>query len=183
MRQILLSYKLPYTDSLTISRVLAYPVGTLDVLVPDVGVSASGTGLIDKGLSDIQGSKFHSYSFENLKSNAPFSFTLSGQPSTPSTSASNTSTSTAFGTFNWRNLLIGLLSLALVGAIVAYWWTGRTEGGLDRTDALLQTLAQLDGDYAAGKLKEDRYQTRRSALKAELRPLLEKKHQSDQQAD
>jgi mono/diheme cytochrome c family protein len=175
-RQILLSYKLPYTDSLTLSQVLPYSVGTLNFLVPDVGVTISGDNLADSGVSDVQGGRFHTYTRAGLPANAPFAITLSGQP----TAISSGSAPIATAGPNWRNILIGILSLALVASIIAYWWTGQMEktetvkAGGNPAETLLDAIARLDDEFEAGKLDEAKYQARREKLKAELRRVMEK---------
>jgi hypothetical protein len=176
-RQILLSYKLPYTDTLAFSQPLPYPVAAINVLVPEVGVTANSAALTDEGVNSLQsGSAFHTYTLANLPANTTLAFNLSGQPTlaTTSTTPANSAPASAI---NWRNILIGVLSLALVGSIGAYWWVGRNEAQEplpDQQSQLLSALAQLDDNFAAGKIDEAKYRAKREKLKAELKELLQK---------
>jgi mono/diheme cytochrome c family protein len=191
-RQILLSYKLPYTEALTFTQLMPYPVTALNLLVPDVGVTLTGANLTDEGVSEIQAGSgaFHTYSRADVKAGESLTFDLAGQPdlsaattTTTTGSASTSAPSTTATAFNWRNLLIGLLSLALVGSIVAYWWVGIKEkaeatatasASYSRREALLDLLAQLDSDFESGKISEPKYKAKREKLKAELKQVLSK---------
>lgn len=185
-RQILLAYKLPYTDALTFSQSLPYPVTTLNLLVPDVGVTLTGPKLTDNGLSELQPGSgvFRAYTRADLKAGETLSFDLAGQPTltpNPASATPNSTATTPSPTFNWRNLLIGFLALALVGSIVVYGWMGVhpkspaqavAHPARERREALLDLLARLDNDFEAGKISEPKYKAKRVKLKNEIHLLL-----------
>jgi mono/diheme cytochrome c family protein len=180
-RQILLSYKLPYTGALAFSQLLPYPVTAINVLVPDVGVTANSPALVDAGVSQLQGGgAFHTYTLADLPANSTLTFDLKGEPTVTSGTTTDTqvpSPSVPNSSINWRDILIGFLSLALAGSIGAYWWLGRNQPNEilpDQQSLLLSTLAQLDDDFAAGKIEAVKYRARREKLIAELKQVMQK---------
>lgn len=197
VRQILVSYKLNYSDSLNFSQKLTYPVSEINILLPEAGVTLTGNNVTDAGVQDMQGSKFHLYTLAGLKAGDTIAFTLSGKPTTVvTTSGDQTSTSP---TFDLRSILIGALSLGIAIALAAYWWIGRQSTGKSqpviapvtssgnapkakgqsarelaaRREELLDEIAELDEGFEAGEYPEADYRKEREALKAELRKLLE----------
>jgi mono/diheme cytochrome c family protein len=193
-RQILLAFELPYNGSASFSQSLGYAISAVNLLVPDVGVTVSGTALVDGGLSDMQGGKFHTYNLSSVAPNTPIAFNLSGQAAAAGSSTAGSSTTGNSGStapmpnpasgssdsgFNWRDLLIGVLSVLLAGSLLAYWWTGRAErrapapaSSGDAAEDLLDALARLDDDYEAGRIDEAGYKTRRQKLKDKVKRLL-----------
>ncbi len=70
--------------------------------------------------------------------------------------------------------------IALIGAVVLsfLYWQGHLSLRLrpatqDRPSELLQAIADLDDDFAAGQLKEKPYRAERAKLKEELIELME----------
>ncbi len=187
-RQILVSFKLPYTDSLTFTQEISYPSAAVNILLPDAGITLSGNGITDEGVQDVQGSGFHSYTISDLQAGDTITFDIKGKPSVATdTPGGQASTPNAF---DMRSLLIGILSLALVASIVAYGWVQRgspaaapaktgaaskaTRDPAARREALLREIAELDEGFEAGEYPEADYRKEREKLKAELRKLMGK---------
>jgi hypothetical protein len=187
-RQILVSFKLPYTDSLTFTQKISYPSAAVNILLPDAGITLRGNGVTDDGVQDVQGSGFHSYTISDIQAGGAIAFELQGKPSVATnTTGGQASTPNAF---DMRSLLIGILSLALVASIVAYWWVQRgrsaaapaktgaankaTRDPAARREALLREIAELDEGFEAGEYPEADYRKEREKLKAELRKLMGK---------
>lgn len=184
-RQILVSFKLPYTDSLTFTQKISYPSAAVNILLPDAGITLSGNGVTDDGVQDVQGAKFHSYTISNLAAGSTIAFELKGKVSV----ATDSSGGQALSAFDMRSLLIGILSLALVASIVAYWWVQRgspaaapakagatsktTRDPAARREELLGEIAELDEGFEAGEYPEADYRKEREKLKAELRKLMQ----------
>lgn len=181
-RQILVSFKLPYIDSLAFSQTLPYPSAAVNILLPDSGVALSGSGVTDEGTQDIQGSGFRSYNVSAVEAGSVIAFELKGKPSFAA-SAAGGQLSTAFDS---RSLLIGGLSLALVASVIAYWWVQRTPAPAAaapkgraardpaaRAEELLREIAELDEGFEAGEYPEADYRKEREKLKAELRRLMQ----------
>jgi hypothetical protein len=127
----------------------------------------SVTGLVDKGVQQMQSTGIHVYtpSQATLLANGSVAFGLSGLLSTATTGGDN---GTAIG--------LGLVALALAGGM-AYYVVIRSRAGGESavvvTDrqTLLEQIATLDTQFAQGHLKEAAYRHEREALKDELRRL------------
>jgi mono/diheme cytochrome c family protein len=186
-RQILASFKLPYTDSLTFSQTLSYPAAEINILLPDAGVTISGNGLVDAGAQEMEGGQFGLYTLPGANAGETVTFTLSGRPTI--TSDSNAAPPI---TFDLRSALIGILALGLAVALAAYWWTGgsseptpapattpkpskRARSQTARRDELLDAIAALDDTYEAGNYDEIKYREERERLKTELRKIVSSK--------
>jgi hypothetical protein len=75
------------------------------------------------------------------------------------------------------SIVIGLIVLAgSVALAIAYWqgWLNSRfkPGARDRQAILLQTIADLDDEYDAGRIAEKPYRAKRSELKEELQALM-----------
>ncbi len=189
-QQILLSFNLPYADALDFSQKLPYSTTAVSVLLPETGVTLSGDGLLDDGLRDVQGANYHTFSASDLPADSNLSFSLKGKPALAVDAASGGASATAT-TFDLRTALIGGLSLALVVAVVAYWWIQRGSGFQPRFPAptvkttptqtyeeLIDELAELDEGFEAGEFSEAEYHAEREKLKAELKRLMEKERRA-----
>jgi mono/diheme cytochrome c family protein len=165
---IAMIYDLPYQGNKQIQRSVAYPVNIWDVLLPDGPMLA--TGLTDKGVQQMQSGSIHVYapSQPTVQANGILSFSLVGQlgiASAPGTGG------TAIG--------VGLVALALAGGM-AYFLVVRSRSmrevevdvAVDR-QALLQEIADLDAQFAQGKIKEGAYRRKRQELKEMLREIWE----------
>jgi mono/diheme cytochrome c family protein len=161
---IAMIYDLPYQGSKQINRTIPYAVDTWDVLLPAGKMSV--TGLVDRGVQQMQSSSIHIYApaQATIPANGAASFGFSGLLSTATTPGDN---GTAIG--------VGLVALALAGAM-AYLLLARTRAmaqdapvaATERQD-LLHQIAALDSRYAQGDLKESDYRREREELKDELR--------------
>ena len=194
-QQILLSFNLPYTDALDFSQKLSYSTSAISVLLPDNGVTLSGDGLLDEGLRDVQGANYRTFGVSDLPAGGDLIFSLKGKPAL-AVEATSGSSSAAPPAFDLRTALIGGLSLALVVAVIAYWWiqrgsvqsvqprfsnvkTALTPSPVKATpsqtyEELIDELAELDEGFEAGEFSEAEYRVEREKLKAELKRLMEK---------
>lgn len=171
--QILVSYTLPYTDRLTFEQRLRYPTAGFNILLPDGGPSLSGPSISEQGTRDVQGAQYRVYASGALEAGDSLTLTISGKPALASSQPL---------TFNLRNALIGGLSVLLALAIAAFFWAQRRELAAPpphepaSADELLNELATLDDEFAAGKIDEAVYASRREALKRQLRQTLSQRH-------
>ena len=191
-QQILLSFNLPYADALDFAQKLSYSTTAVSVLLPDTGVTLSGDGLLDDGVRDVQGANYRTFSASDLSAGGDLIFSLKGKPALAVDAASGSSAA-ATPSFDLRTALIGGLSLALVVAVIAYWWIQRGSGsqsGSARSvqprlsllkaaptqtyEELIDELAELDEGFEAGEFSEAEYHAERDKLKAELKRLMEK---------
>ena len=185
VRQILLSFKLPYPGALTFSQLLQYPVAEVDLLLPEAGVSLRGANnFVDAGLQDLQNTRLQLYTTAGLKAGDPLNFELSGQPST-------SEGTTAAPAFDLRGALIGGSALALAILLVGYWWIQHrplpaptTVGGRGsraaannfsaQREELLDKIAELDEAFEVNVGAPADYQAKREKLKAELKRIMAK---------
>jgi mono/diheme cytochrome c family protein len=163
---IAMIYELPYQGSRQISRMIPYPVDTWDVLLPNGQLEV--TGLVDKGVQQMQDSSIHLYMPDQpaLAANGTAAFGLRGLLGAAPSAGND---GMAIG--------IGLVALAVAGGLTFYVVARaqvkaapETRGAPDR-QALLQRIAGLDTRYAAGSLAEADYRQEREALKAMLRQI------------
>lgn len=160
--EILYGISIPYTPpNYTLSMPLPNNVGGINLLVSKLGdVSVSGTNLsTGNPFTSQNGQKYLVYAAPPQTGGSVFTANLSNLPG-------------ADNTQNLQTLILvagGLGGLALLAYPVYRRRAAqnRTNGGYDRV-TLVQTIASLDDAYARDELDEGEYQTRRSALKAEL---------------
>jgi len=177
--QILVSYDLPYDGKkLDINLPIAYPVKSLNVLVPEGGVQLASPQLTSAGSRPVQGGNMLNFVGGNLAAGASLALQLSGAPAVAAGSALPS------GITSVSPVLIVAAALLLVAvAIVAFVWLRQQRAASEmaeeeyedveaRQDELLDTIATLDGDFEAGRVQEKEYRQQRAALKAELKELM-----------
>jgi hypothetical protein len=159
---------------MTFAQKISYPTTDVTILLPDNGVTLSGSGIGDQGVRDVQGAKYHTYSAAGLQANDVFAFDLKGQPSlsaSPQTAAAHA----AAVTFDARSAIVGGIALALAVALVVYWQMRRgqpavgTVSDRDEREHILDTIAALDDRFEAGGISESEYRARREKLKGKLK--------------
>jgi cytochrome c553 len=177
--QLLFYFNLPYDKKADIALPVTMAVKSVVLMVPKGGVQVQGANIQDGGDQNVQGVTFHLYNAENLAAGSTLAFTLSGTPSTVTTT----------GLINGGSLLtieIGLTVFVLaLGA--AFFWLRRAsrralkadgapvpaagtngKAGGEEPETLMDAIIALDDLYQAGKLPETAYRERRAELKARL---------------
>jgi hypothetical protein len=160
--QFIFSYWLPYDGSLAFLRPSDFPVGAVVVLLPQTGVTAQGAGLQDLGTQNMSGQAVHAYEGGAIPAGQTFKIELTGEPQEES--------STAGG--GWTNTAIGLGALAVLLIVAGLWWFRprvRPARREDKTEALLDAIANLDDALDAGRIDAAEHRERREALKQQLR--------------
>jgi len=174
--QILVSYDLPYDGKkLDMSLPMAYPVKSVNVLVPDPGPKLTSPQLTSAGSRQTQGGNMLNYVGGNLAAGASLALQISGAANTAATGGTPSgSTSTP-----WVLIASAALLLVAVG-IVAFVWLRQqrevVEEDVEEPEAqreeLLDAIAELDDDFEAGRVAEADYGRHRAELKAELVELM-----------
>jgi len=182
VRQILASFKLAYADSLTFTQTITYPAAVVNILLPEAGVTLTGSNIVDGGVQDLQGSSFHLYTLTNVNAGDTLTFELNGKPQAASGEPTGSEPTAVAPAFDLRSASIGGLSLALAVAIVTYWWVQRKEvvvvkatSSRDlaaRREELLAEIAELDEGFDNGEYPESDYRKEREKLKRELKRLM-----------
>jgi mono/diheme cytochrome c family protein len=173
-----LVYNLAYDDGLELTRPLPYAAKIVNVFVPDVGVEVSGEGLRDGGPFNAQGTLLNTYLADDLAAGSQLTIKLSGEPELTTVSVSSPHEANK-GPDDTQSMAIGLIVLAGAVAVGFLYWRGYLQLGARSAapsgqTALLQAIADLDDEYAAGRLKKKPYQAERARLKAKLVELMKK---------
>lgn len=181
---LLVTYRLPAAESVTLSRTLPYPTNQVILALPDNGISFAAGGWQQQATQSTGGNNvILSYTHDGLKSGESLllifdnTLQLAGNGRFPGT---NTPTST-----NW---IISLGILLLVAAIVyrllhtrakhatppqlASRPTVGTASNSERKQ-LLFSLADLDTAFKSGELSEAEYQRKRQDIKSRLHTIWE----------
>lgn len=182
--QIVVRYFLPYQSGLRLSRSLAYPIDSLSVIVPQMGISLASTDLAWADSRQIQNERtVDIFTGAGIRAGQAFSFELAGQPelNVVSVSPEFSTQPAAQPAIASKSLFIGLglvgLGLVLLGGGVWWWRRERAKPILTipaeaPETELIWAIAELDEAYEAGDISEESYTHQRSALRAELNTLL-----------
>lgn len=144
---------------------LLYPTTRLRFLAPDVGLEFRSDHLGDGGTVQIQGQTFRVLAADNLPANSTVTIDVVGLPAVGTSRLSPGA------------MQVGGISLIILGLAAAIYLGVRSRGTrqaqvLAERNALLAALAQLDDEYAAGRLELERYQAERAHQKRQLVDLL-----------
>jgi hypothetical protein len=171
------SYDVPYDGtSLTVSRAVLYPTGSLDLLVANTGVQVESPQMVYQGVSGGGETAYQHFSAENLPGDVVVELRLSGSPQgTGGTAVERPWWSRGLEQFGPTMAL----ALGLLGALLAFAqkrWGRRPEPVAEREvepaaqrGELLHLIADLDDAFAEGRLDEESYRQLRSKMKERLR--------------
>jgi hypothetical protein len=187
-REVAFSYQLPYdAASLDLNRVFAFPVGTFTLIVPDDigGVVASGMAL--QGSTELGGRPFRQYVAEGISPGSEVRFRLTGLPA-PMFARPRDLGLLVSGI--GAVLLAGFLGFTIwrrrVRPILPTISTPASPAGNSAADstataappvqssragerqALLEAIARLDEQFAAGEVDATTYESQRAEQKARL---------------
>lgn len=178
--QILVSYDLPYDGKkLDVNLPMAYPVKSVNVLVPEGGAKLTSPQLNAAGTRPTQSGNMVNFVGGGIAAGQSLALQLAGAIApAPMGAAAQASQPVS-------PILIVAAALLLVAvAIVAFVWlrqrreTEWVEAEVEEIDAdarqdeLLTAIAALDDDFEAGRLGEAEYRRQRGELKAELKELM-----------
>ncbi len=170
-REVLFSYRFPYRPGrLVLTRSVPYPTDELRLLLPPAGPTLESPDFQAGEPLQLSGQTYRVYIARDLAAGAQVELTLGSLPG------------------RWPfNLPLddvpvpvwGALGVT-VGALLAAGYALRARGEApppgsttaERRQALVEALAALDDAYAAGRLPEETYHTRRVEAKAELLAVL-----------
>lgn len=176
---VLVSYALPYSGQLDLEVPVDYPTTKASILLPDMGITLSGSGWNVGQELLLRGRVHQVYNYGHLPL-APgdtLRVTLAGQPEL-ATSAPSDSAAARITVLDDRRLVftIGVVvSLALIGSGGVWWWLDRRRRAIpvstvhepqpETLETVLQAIAALDEAYEAGTIDEAEYQKRRAHLR------------------
>ncbi|MBI5565944.1 MAG: c-type cytochrome [Chloroflexi bacterium] len=159
--QIVFQYNIP-NGPFKLDRPLFQNVASVNLLVQGDPAQLSVTGgqLTAAGTQDMQGTTYQQFRASGLTAGQTLALTVAGPG----------------GAFDWRILAgIGLVIVGVVGLVV--WQRGRGKGVVAdsseaQRDALIDQIAALDDDFAAGGIDEVNYRAKRAKLKERLLKLM-----------
>ncbi len=182
VRQVLLRYRYPYQSSrLDFAHTLAYPTANLNVLVSDIGVEVTSQQVTLRDRQGVSGQQFLNLVRTDVPAGEEITLSFKGLPMSAQGGAQTAGAARAPLS---PPAIAGIVAIVLGGllAAAAYpLWRRRLRAALPAAKArpgkpnleaerqrLLQIIARLDDDYAAGLIAEDVYQQRRARHKARL---------------
>jgi hypothetical protein len=175
--ELVFSYSLPYSRSLDFEQRVDYPVQAVVLLSPEPGPRVEAEGLQDLGERQISTGVIRTYGLGPVAPGEAVRVSLRGRPASGGSGGSlPPNLAIALG--------LGALGVALIAAGL-FWFRPRkgepeTESESPGSDlereGLLNAIAGLDDEYAAGSIPEEAYRNRRAALKQSL---LDKSKYSD----
>jgi hypothetical protein len=164
---------MPYERELKFEQKVLYPADTVNVMLGDTSVRLQGDQFTVGQAQDVSGTPFQNYTRPGLNAGETLKFDLSGQSANTGAAAAAPG---AISLGDPTSLAVGLGALALVMLGIGLWWWQRgprpgkpAAAGRESREDLLQALAELDDDYADGKVAKVEYERERAWLKQELR--------------
>jgi mono/diheme cytochrome c family protein len=167
--QVVFAFDVPYTRRVELQFPMRYPLSGVIIVVPD-GMRVESESLTDNGVRQIEGVSYRTYSGGALAAGQTLTLTLAGKPAAASGS----------GAQGYELVIAAaLLGAVLIGVGVWGWLRSRRaeaeamqaeadSAPEDAREALLQSIADLDDDFQAGRVMKDEYAVRRAALKEQL---------------
>jgi mono/diheme cytochrome c family protein len=169
---LLVRYTLPYVaNGTTLSHPLSYDTAEINLVIP-AGVQIVNTEIWqDAGLQTLESGSFSTFSQADLPAGTILTAALEGRPQqTSNTAGSLVRNDTA-------DLLIGggiFLVVAAAAIFAVRQWHGPPAlSNEEEKEMLLEAIADLDDDFAAGDITESEYKQEREALMVELRAIWE----------
>lgn len=164
--QVVYTYRIAYAEGgMELRKGMDYPIGTLHVLIPNVGLEIRSDHLNNGGTTDLDGRSYLMLEAKELPANTVVTVQALGVPSTAAGRIDPDLT---------RYAGIGVVILALLAALIL--GVTRLQAAPSGADterlALTRAIAQLDDQFAAGEIKRAEYQAERAARKSELIDLL-----------
>jgi len=173
--QILFSYELPYENEELMTLQMPLPTTSLTIAIPAQGVELRSDDLIDSGTRIVQGINMHLYKASDLDVGQQINMFISGWP--PNARPP--------GGIALSNLIVGLSAFMMALIVVISWLVIKTRNIRmhpdmiedEREEDVLDAIITLDDLYRSGEITEEAYRMRRSALKADLQNLMDKKEE------
>ncbi len=161
----------PKAKEITVIQPALLTIESISLFLPE-GMDAEGKTLTDEGLQNLETMSFHVYSATGLQKGESVEFTISGEPSTPTTANADLTQN--------QTLLIGVGAFGIVLIIAGAWLYIRDrkkaeeelEEGDDEfedTESVMDAIIALDDLHRSGKMSDEAYKQRRNELKNALK--------------
>jgi mono/diheme cytochrome c family protein len=170
--QVFYQYRLPYSGQLNFEQRLDYPTTGVNLLVGDARLALSGVGMQSLGTRDMQGLIFQQFQRSGLNAGDTLTFQLSGNVG----AAAAPSPTLNLSTGSALSVGLGLGAVVALLAAVGIWRFRRppasprfSANGYGSREELLDALAELDDDFAAGRVTQRDYEQERAWLKTQVK--------------
>jgi hypothetical protein len=189
-QQLMVTYQLSYDENeAAVSHALPYPVQSVSLFIPDVGLAVESEQLGGGERQTMSGIPMLQWDGGDLAAGDILAFRISGEPDlsglvvesempgpvipcSPNPHVAQPSASSLFVSSgdNGVTWAIGVGVLLVAAGLVGYHWTRRSSAPETAPrDELLRGIVALDAAYEAGDMPTARYEWERERLKAELR--------------
>lgn len=183
---MMVSYLLPYAETMSYSYTAPVPVVNIDYLLPaEQGVSLNGPGLTGPQTTTLQDkSVYQVYSYKALTKGQTVQLNFSGkpniQPSSTNPSAKNPIVSDKNSAIE---IASGALGLAMMGIGIWQWRKSKHEEADEVSEEvsdeltlnqLATKIAQLDDTHEKGMVDEENYQAQRADLLKQAKSVIKR---------
>jgi hypothetical protein len=170
-QQLMVSYDVAYQSDATVSHSLLYPVTSVSVILPDIGLAVDSDLLGDGGQQSMQGMPFIEWEATDVPAGETLAFRISGVPDLDALAATQASRAAAVpqstapqsplfvgagdNTTTWA---LGIGSLVIAAGVAIYFWSrSQVTAGADRHADLLQAIVELDSAHEHGEIPTARF--------------------------
>jgi len=168
--EVLFRYELFYREGLCVERVFDVPVDSVVLVLPGEGLVLEGAKLTPEGTLDTQMGPALSYTSGPLAVGEPLAFTIFTIAARPQTAVPPAPVGSSPARNTAREISIVLVALAAAVVVVYLLWRSPPPGPLPaQARPLVEAIAVLDMDFAAGRVTEKVYRQKRRALKQRTR--------------
>lgn len=173
-----LVYLIPYDGGAIIEQPLNYAVdGPVRLLLNPPAVAVTSAQLPTLGVETVGNTQYQSYGGQlSLPPGEVLRYELSGEGLSAAENADRNAP-----VVSSNNLLLIVAGVLIIAALLGgglYLIASRNRSGDQQViDILIRQIAELDTDHDAGSIPDDAYEQQRSALKARLAALMERKKQ------
>jgi hypothetical protein len=186
--QVVVTYALPYEDSLSYSWTAQWPVAKLSfMLASGIGLSLESENLTPAGTQDMAGGgQVDVFNHASLEADEKLAVSLSGTLSKPLAAPAGKSiplAETEDGSSTKKRLGLGGVVLGFALVVAGIWWQSRPEpeeiaGAADEHEAgydhLITKIAILDEAHQRGEVDGSEYERKREQMMNQIKVLLTK---------
>ena len=169
-------YLIPYEDGAIIEQPMNYAVnGPVRLLLDPPSIAVTSEQLAPLGEQTLGNTQYQAYGATlTLAAGEVVRYELSGSGMSAAANADRNAP-----VVSSNNLLVIVIGVLVVAALLGgglFLIAARNRSGDQQViDILIRQIAELDADHEAGKIADDAYESQRSALKARLKLLMERK--------
>jgi len=166
---LLVNYRLPYGDEVTISHPVAYPVLSAVLVMESIGPElVAGNAWQSMGEQALGDGTYVAFGHGEVKKGEELSFTVEGKVKRPAAS-----TDSKFQLGSTGEIALGgagLLAVVAIAYLVIRSWRAKRESDEPYSkDELVAAIAALDDEFEAGEIEATEYEEERALLMDDLK--------------